>query len=72
MERYVRRIAESQWEFHCPECGLGHHELNRLAKDHELSCEICEHEAGRIVALHRWLADVPPADQARLRVGLVA
>jgi hypothetical protein len=72
MEQHVRPIVESQWEFHCPECGLGHYELGRLAKDQELICEVCEHEAGRTVQLHRWPADGPLLVQARLRVGLVA
>jgi hypothetical protein len=69
MEAPVRRV-EAHWEFHCPECGAGHFELGRMAKDQELVCEICEHEDGRVVTLQRWLS--APVDQARLRVGLVA
>jgi hypothetical protein len=71
MEMCVRRIADAHWEFHCPECGLGHLELGRLATDHELCCEVCDLETGRVIKLHRWIADAP-VDQARLRVGLVA
>ena len=54
------RIVQAHWEFHCPECGLGHHEHRRLATDHELYCEICEHEAGRRIRLLRWPADAEP------------
>jgi hypothetical protein len=68
----VRRIIEAHWEFLCPECGLGHHELGRLARDHEIFCEVCDHETGRVVKLDRWLPDLPAEDQARLRVALVA
>ncbi len=49
--------TQAHWEFHCPECGFGHQELGRLARDHDLVCEICDHETGRVVALHRWLAE---------------
>ncbi len=66
------RIVEAHWEFHCPECGLGNHELARLAQDHEIFCEVCEHEAGQVVKLERWLANSPAEDHARLRVALVA
>jgi hypothetical protein len=60
------RIVETCWEFHCPECGFGHHELGRLAADHEMLCIVCEHEAGQTVTLHRWLADAPSPNSGPL------
>jgi hypothetical protein len=65
------RIVEAHWEFHCPDCGFGHHELGRLAEDHEIFCVVCDHETGRIIRLERWLTD-EPLPQARLRAGLDA
>lgn len=56
------------WEFQCPECRLGHHELGRLACDDEIFCPVCEHETGRQVKLERWLPDEPVSAQPRLRV----
>ena len=49
---------------------MGDRELGHLAKDHEIYCEICEHEERLLVTLQRWLPDLPLADQARLRAGL--
>jgi hypothetical protein len=72
MERSVPRFADACWNFYCPECGMGDRELGRLAKDHEIYCEICEHEDRLLVTLQRWLPDLPLADQARLRAGMVA
>lgn len=64
------RIIKAHWEFHCPECGFGHHEIGQLAQDHEFHCMVCEHESGQMVVLHRWLVDSPARPQARLRVVL--
>jgi hypothetical protein len=72
MEKPVPQTAEAHWNFYCPECGLGDRELGHLAKDHEIYCEICEHEEGRMITLQRWLADLPLRDQALLRAGLAA
>jgi len=47
----------SHWHFHCPECGFGSVELRDLAADHELYCEICHEDEGRIIRLHRWLTE---------------
>jgi hypothetical protein len=66
-EAQVAAVIEECWEFQCPECGLGHHELGRLARDHEIYCIVCEHESGRLIRVRRWLADDAAEDQARLR-----
>jgi uncharacterized Zn finger protein (UPF0148 family) len=66
-EAQVAAVIEECWEFHCPDCGFGHHELGRLARDHEIYCIVCEHESGHLVKVQRWLADENAEDQARLR-----
>lgn len=58
------RIIEI-WEFLCPECGFGHHELGRLARDEEIFCIVCDHDTGRQVKLQRWLGEAVSTDQAR-------
>ena len=45
------------WHFHCPECGVGDHELGRLGEAHEVHCVVCLVELDRPIRLRRWPAD---------------
>jgi hypothetical protein len=46
---------------------LGDQELGRLARDEEIFCVVCEHDAGRLVKLQRWLVEDPPVPVDRAR-----
>lgn len=39
--------------FECPECGLDHHEADRLAEEEEIYCSLCAEDCGRDVKLKR-------------------
>lgn len=65
-------MRDGFWCFQCPECLIGSAELNRLAEDHELLCEVCLEEGRGEISLNRWLSEAAPVLQARLRGDLAA
>lgn len=65
-------MQEGGWYFQCPHCVIGSGELERIAEDQELLCEICLEEGRGEVRLLRWLPETTPAAQARLRPDLAA
>ena len=68
----MTKQPERHWQFACPECGFGHLELEILAADDELYCELCLEETGRQILLHRWIVEPEfPADDC-LATGLAA
>ena len=44
-------MRDGFWCFQCPECLIGSAELNRLAEDHELLCEVCLEEGRGEISL---------------------
>jgi len=54
--------------FHCPECGMGDHEIGPMAET-AIHCVVCLEDQGRLIRVHCWEEE---ADHARLREGLVA
>ena len=42
------------FRFHCPECGLGDHEVGHHTREMQMHCIVCLEEEGRLIRLHCW------------------